>query len=113
MLFRRVLHIDPTCPLCLEDIESLDHPFLECPVTRHVLEGAAQHGWVPPGLFHIGTSFCDHLWGLGSDPQSSIVAVKVSFLLWRIWKCRNNVVFHKGIFHPLACLISAKMVFAE
>jgi len=26
-LFRRGLNIDPTCPLCLEDIESLDHLF--------------------------------------------------------------------------------------
>ena len=34
-------------------------------------------------------------------------------MLWSIWKSRNNVVFRNGIFHPLACLISAKKAFAE
>jgi len=27
-LFKRGLNIDPTCPLCMDDIESLDHLFL-------------------------------------------------------------------------------------
>ena len=44
ILFRRGLHIDPICPSCLDDMESMDHLFLERPISIRVLEGAVQYG---------------------------------------------------------------------
>ena len=47
-LFRRLGRIDPQCPLCLDDIESIEHLFGGCPVTSIVWNLAIQHNWLPP-----------------------------------------------------------------
>lgn len=36
VLLRRGMMIDPTCPLCGEDIETIDHLFWECSTTKRV-----------------------------------------------------------------------------
>ena len=36
LLLARGLHLDPACPLCLDDIESLDHMFKECCMIKKV-----------------------------------------------------------------------------
>ena len=49
LLLRRGLAIDPSCPLCLHDIESIEHLFLECHSIGKVWDYAVQQGWLPPG----------------------------------------------------------------
>ena len=113
ILFRRGLNINPVCPLCLDDIESIDHIFLECPMSRRVFEDAVQYGWISDGFFGLGSNLCDQLQLIGSHPKTRQVLLKISFLLWCIWNGRNNVVFRNEIFNPLTCLVSAKKAFAE
>jgi len=48
MSLRWGCHIDPQCPLCLEDIESTDHLFGGCTNTYAVWELAIHHQWIPP-----------------------------------------------------------------
>ena len=43
ILFRRGCHLDPQCPLCLNDIETHDHLFSTCSLTMIVWDLARQH----------------------------------------------------------------------
>ena len=113
VLFRRGLNINPVCPLSMNDIDSMDHLLLECSMSRRVLEGAVQHGWISNGLLGIGTNLCDQLQRLGSHPKHRRALPKISFLLWSIWKGRHNAVFRNEFFKPLSCLVSAKKASAE
>ena len=46
-LFRRGMHIDPSCPLCGDNIKTIDHLFWECSMIKRVWSLAYQHRWVP------------------------------------------------------------------
>jgi len=46
-LLRRGCRVDPLCPLCLRDIESSDHLFSKCSLTRRVWDLAKAHKWIP------------------------------------------------------------------
>ena len=112
-LLRRGLIINPACPLCLGDIESIEHIFKDCPLVHKVWDLAAQHSWLPPTLSPPG---CPDLFSCLNKIKSSHnsqALQKFSFLLWSIWKSRNEMVFNNEIFNPVACLIRAKKASAE
>lgn len=44
LLLTRGLHINPTCPLGLDDIESIDHLFKECCMIKKSLGCTEKHG---------------------------------------------------------------------
>ena len=46
-LLKRELNIDAGCPLCLDDIESIDHLFSECQIGKKVWDLADKHQWFP------------------------------------------------------------------
>ena len=46
-LLRRGCNIDPWCPLCEDEVESIDHLFWGCQSTSRVWELAVQHQWLP------------------------------------------------------------------
>jgi len=46
-LLRRRCRIDPQCPLCLDDIETIDRLFGGCSSTYPVWELAVQQQWIP------------------------------------------------------------------
>jgi len=51
VLVQRGMLIDPTCPLCMNNIESNDHLFWECPSIKRVWRLALQHKWLQlPGI---------------------------------------------------------------
>ena len=50
ILFRRLGRVEPQCPLCLEDVESIDHLFGNCLTTLAVWNLAIQHRWIPQEL---------------------------------------------------------------
>ena len=47
-LFRRLGRIDPQCPLCMDEIETIEHLFGGCPATNIVWDLAIHHNWLPP-----------------------------------------------------------------
>ena len=113
VLFRRSLNIDPVFPLCLNDIESMDHLFLDCIVSSRVLECAVLHGWISNRILATTTNLCSRLQGIASKPSLRRDLARIFFLLWYIWKGRNGVVFRNEFFQPMVCLVSAKKAFAE
>jgi len=50
--------VDLACPLCMNDIESNDHIFWECPSIKRVWRLASQHNWL-------------QLLGISNGPQCS------------------------------------------
>ena len=45
-------NIEPHCPLCATDVESIDHLFWGCRGTNRVWELVVQHQWIPYQLLH-------------------------------------------------------------
>jgi len=66
VLFRRGWNIDPVCPLCLNDIESMDHLFLECVISSRVLECAVHQGWISHSILDTSNNLCNRLQMIGS-----------------------------------------------
>ena len=113
MLLKRGLNIDAGCPICLVDIESIDHLLCECPIGKKVWELADKHQWFPiqfsPGGWQPITEVLQRVRSY-RNPQ---LLQKFSFLLWSIWKERNAVAFENKFFNPLKCIIKAKKAYAE
>ena len=108
-LFRRGIPLDPVCPLCLQEVESIDHLFVQCPLSKRVSQLATQHGWFPTAFRWDSThDLRQQLQVFESCKLRRSLLQKLSFLLWTIWKHRNNVVFRQENFNPLACLLNAK-----
>ena len=111
-LLRRGIHLDPTCPACLNDIEDTDHIFLHCPKARQVWDLAAVHQWLPLFTFSSLTmSIRDHLHELAC--QKSPHLSRVVLLLWSIWKSRNALIFKNDTPNSMGTLLRAKRSWAE
>ena len=100
--------LDPLCPLCRQQNESIELLFLSCPSTIRVWEAVEDHNWIPSGFLRgtnpdIGTLLLN--WQLQSSKSTK---QRTSFLLWYIRKARNGVIFNNEAINPLSCLIKAK-----
>ena len=49
-LLRRGIPLNPSCPICLDDVESIDHLFIHCSIIKKVSQLAIQHGWLLHGF---------------------------------------------------------------
>ncbi|CAL1368759.1 unnamed protein product [Linum trigynum] len=89
-LIEKSVPVLPRCPVCWEASETMEHLFLDCPVTRAL--------WDYSRLEHLGQGlpchtfplFLKRLFTLVHQPRMIMDVVAV---LWRIWKSRNWVVF--------------------
>jgi len=114
ILIKRGLNHNPSCSLCLDDIESADHLFKDWCVTKRVWELAIKHRWIIHGSPLGGAQdLLSQLRMIGSHHAMHKVIQKVYFLPWSIWKFRNNVVFSNEFFNPLASLLMAKKAYTE
>jgi len=43
-LLRRGINLTPVCPLCMDDLESIDNLFKDCEFVHRLWDLAAQHG---------------------------------------------------------------------
>ena len=93
-LQRQNMVIFNTSPMCLKDVESMDHLFLNCRVTQglwnSVYSWFAMSGVLPA---HFTQLF--EAWKLGMGSRRGRIMWKTSFLatIWVIWKERNNPCF--------------------
>ncbi|XP_050104673.1 uncharacterized protein LOC126584279 [Malus sylvestris] len=99
-LRRRGIRINIGCPLCNEEVETQVHLFFRCPFVRVFWFGSPLQldvVTVEGGDFlECWKSLCNKF----GDLQDAGHFIRwVSCGLWRIWKCRNSVVF-KGILIP-------------
>ena len=112
-LYRRGCQIEPQCPLCATDIETMDHLFQGCPHTLAIWDLAKQHRWIPFQVHPNTTSPWLTQWRslLATFDRNSLQ--RLAFLLWSIWKMRNAVIFQQQAVQPIKCLIRAKRLCAE
>ena len=110
---RRGCRVDSQCPICLGDIETIDHLFRQCPSTYSVWELAAQYQWIPQQVQMNHTQDWIQSFGTLTNICNDKFLQRISFLLWSIWKAKNAVLFQNKIFNPMKCLIRAKKLSAE
>ncbi|KAH7682405.1 Reverse transcriptase zinc-binding domain-containing protein [Dioscorea alata] len=85
-----------TCVLCHSDIESSDHLFLNCPVTRRIWDHFTC-------LFKIPKShgrLCDlwASWRMRVLPNTrDFCDLLVKALLWNVWLARNDIIFNASV----------------
>jgi len=96
----------------MDEIETIEHLFGGCPATNIVWDLAIHHNWLPP-------------WGRVTHPFNWSLFLntmkqwdyrriqRISFLLWSIWKTKNEVIFLNEIFKPMQCIIKAKRLSAK
>jgi len=113
-LFRRGVNLNHSFPLCVEDIETMDHLFKDCCDTKRAWEFAVKHRWIDTvSVADRGQDLPTHPHRIKTQHSMHNVIQKISFLLWSIWKCRNKVVFSNEVFNPLACLLATKKAFVQ
>ena len=112
-LIRRGCQLDPTCPLCANDIESSEHLFQDCPQTRQIWELAHHHHWIPYPTSTSASNAWLPSFLIFLTTYDKKALQHIAFLLWSIWQMRNEVIFQQAIAHPYKCLIRAKNLCAE
>ena len=111
-LFWRLGQFDPQCPLCLNEVETIDHLFEGCSTSNVVWSLAIQHRWIPQQVLRDRSFNWHQTFGIWEKLDSRTMQ-RLSFLLWSIWKARNAVIFQNEVFNPLKCLIKAKRLSTE
>ena len=107
-LYRRGCQLDPHCPLCATDIESIDHLFQGCPHILTIWDLAKQHRWIPAQFTPTPDLPWLAQWGSVLTTYDRKIIQRIAFLLWSIWKMRNAVIFQQEVAQPIKCLIRAK-----
>jgi len=107
LLLKRRIALDPVCPSCQSNIESIEHIFKVCPMTIKMSELAVTHNWLPSIPFdNPSISLRDDLNDLSLRKSSHFT--KIILTLWSIWKSRNAVTFPKEFFSQSQTLLCAK-----
>jgi hypothetical protein len=83
--------------------ESIDHLFLDCPYARMVWRIISYAtGLTPPNSIR-------HMFGSWLSNQSkkirNLIWVGVAAVCWAIWRCRNDIIFHKVKYHSILQVI--------
>lgn len=100
-LSKKGIHLDQICPLCYAAMESHSHLFMTCNFSRAVMFASSLGGHVP-----AETDLHDWLlrWLSCSDDEG---AQLFGILLWKIWQCRNEVVFRNSRTDPVSVSAAA------
>ena len=101
-LARRGMPVDPSCPLCQTEVETITHALRDCNMARAI--------WNQLGIHVSNTSFFtqnlrDWLTANGksvqkNSPTSPPWNVLFFFAVWEIWRQRNNFVFKHRSSNP-------------
>ncbi|KAG7586300.1 Reverse transcriptase zinc-binding domain [Arabidopsis thaliana x Arabidopsis arenosa] len=108
-LISRGMTIDPICSRCGLSDETINHVFFECPHSLLVWRKAN----IPLRQMHNLSDDIDELIKTFVDLQNNHVLTKEDqllpfWILWRIWKARNNFVFNKFREDPVKVVSQSK-----
>ena len=91
--------INPTCPLCRNAQETVDHIFTVCSFSLLVWTLLPDsYGKPPPS-----SSMFNWFWHLASDSDRTVGIV----ICWYLWKSRNKYIFEYIPVHPLSIIHKA------
>lgn len=94
-LYRRKKLLDPTCPICHQGEESLEHLYLKCDWVKGVWFGSDLQFSIDQQVIEkIGSWLKDKiLYFKGLSEEGDMLIMKLYLILWNIWKKRNLFVF--------------------
>ncbi|XP_043716260.1 uncharacterized protein LOC122664487 [Telopea speciosissima] len=111
----RQIPIDPVCPRCGEDNESIEHIILQFPFARAVRYGSPLSHRIPED-----PNFSIQLWlQQWCDLKSRDKAVaqrsfcQASSIYWSLWLSRNNLIFNKVHQSPPEVIMAVDLSFEE
>ncbi|KAJ8765776.1 hypothetical protein K2173_014898 [Erythroxylum novogranatense] len=86
----RSLQVDVNvcCPICNQEEETLQHVFLDYPLTKQVWSRVLQN-WQHPGIIFLLDWFASFFLPAPKDRQYTILMI-----IWAIWQSRNGVVWN-------------------
>ena len=100
LIWRRVKVGDPICTMCGEEVETLEHMLLKCSKVKDIWKLAPIH-W--DGSEHRSDKFKEW-WTVVSEARCRIQGKAhiglTAYILWQIWKNRNNKVFNNKDMDP-------------
>ncbi|XP_058198439.1 uncharacterized protein LOC131313959 [Rhododendron vialii] len=100
-LCRRKCSPNPTCPLCENAVETVEHMLFHCPWSRAVWFGSGKHHWIlSKSIVAMDKWLKDLLCGCLSKETSSMDVETIFQLCWAIWKARNKWVFSRKVSKP-------------
>ncbi|CAN0906699.1 hypothetical protein LINGRAHAP2_LOCUS24405 [Linum grandiflorum] len=82
----RHMVLSPLCPVCLVEEESITHLLSSCSITRCLSDKTDCSSLLEPGVLPVITWRRRYL-------ESPLLAAKLVYFWWRVWKSRNKVVF--------------------
>ncbi|XP_039158705.1 uncharacterized protein LOC120288679 [Eucalyptus grandis] len=94
-LYKRKIVPDPICPLCKQEVETVEHTLLLCSWTARIWKSEPLQIKVSrTGLTRID----EWLYKMKADPNHTTKFAQIAATLWSIWKDQNNYIFGH---HPL------------
>lgn len=113
MLKHRDIIVPVKCPLCLQSLETIKRLFIDYSITQHIWQEVQQLSWIPGPGQSVTLSQWLHSLLLSINNDKLSIFTKICYLLWSIWKNRNNVVFRNESFQPSKCFYQAHKVALE
>ncbi|RYQ97024.1 hypothetical protein Ahy_B08g092996 [Arachis hypogaea] len=115
-LFNKRITNTPICTICLQEPETTEHALLLCPWTRAAWFGA-QIQCCPTALtvFSFGKWLLDILekMRLNTGNDYDHCSSMVGFLVWEVWKARNQAIYQKSTPNPIMVIRKAKLMELE
>ena len=108
-LTTRGMRIDPSCPRCHRENESINHALFTCPFATmawRLSDSSLIRNQLMSNDFEENIS--NILNFVQDTTMSDFHKLLPVWLIWRIWKARNNVVFNKFRESPSKTVLSAK-----
>lgn len=106
-LSKKGIQLDQTCPLCNNAIETSDHLFTECSISKLTLFASTLGGHSPHQADIIGWLL---KWLTCKDVENSQLFCT---LLWMLWKARNEAVFKNTRPDPIKIVQTATEFVSE
>ncbi|XP_057747939.1 uncharacterized protein LOC130967135 [Arachis stenosperma] len=115
-LYKRRCAVKPSCSICQDENETVEHALLLCPWTRAVWFGSSIQ--ITPTAYNVA-SFGRWIWDTvqkirretGKDQE--IILCKLGCVCWYIWKTRNQYMFQQATINPKQAIINAEQLAAE
>ncbi|XP_056690230.1 uncharacterized protein [Spinacia oleracea] len=104
---RNILPFD-VCPLCDTYVETMNHLFIQCPSSKLLWDLQLTKHWLD--YFITSHDLLENLTLLRKYPSA---LCKFTFLIWSLWKERNDCTFNNASFNPFRVFYKANSAYHE
>ncbi|RYR45359.1 hypothetical protein Ahy_A07g031198 [Arachis hypogaea] len=115
-LYQRKNALTPTCSICQEQDETIEHAILLCPWTRAVWFGSSLQ--IVPTVYNVGSfekwmmNTIDKIKSETGNEQDKFLC-NLGCVCWCIWKARNQHIFQQTKINPQKAIIYSEQLAAE